>query len=963
MKKNLALFLATIMIFGCMLGLAPAADASLAVTDTVECYEPTITYSNVNYTEDIVLMFAVPAPAAGSVEEGSSVKVIVWDTPSAAYRYKEALTNEAHTARAVELKAEESRVTIGGVEHLVYKYDKLDASKMTDVVYARAVVVDKDGEATAYSDVLDYSIVEYVETAKGGFSTYGAPTVSEDVLELLDSLLVFGSVVQEIAGDGNTYAPNGYLANDELHKIWITPVVAGKTLDRVFGGFFKYEEGGVANVYAPFFDGFEVVAYKDALGNKLEDANTVGYDDAEGFQINAVDADIEITAEYDTVAFKEILTATALGENFVINNIEEGPRGDIDIINKIPVTYSNPFTQIKIGTIVRRLNFSGEACVPKEKNGNTYLNYYHGWRTVPNTDNSGNLAFLITVTNEQPVVSFAYIDAEELKNSGYGDTVGEALTFEFEVGKPHKDAVVNTLGFSLKRDYRQNAFPEGYEATDEIFELFRIKDNKVYILNGASNDTDNGAEVCELPDTGLVKVAVTVFDTGVIKGYYRDENGEMVEACELNLVMTDTFLSNQAKHQANLADENDENNNDLIAFESFANWLSMSRLSPNWYFGYGSDPNANIENATVMINGVETPVKNSDGTFNRMAVRAYAEENYSFLLDNFKFCVGAIYDFESGEEENEKLIKSMTGEDFGEGFAFSNLTDKIGVYDGYPAVISAIGATHGAESDTALNGYRFEKLFRRVWFDGNIGGTKFFQGIKTVADPSNPQNLVLQITSANRNTLDLETIKPEELAKADWGNGGAITIGFELGKPTPNADVTTLPFQLHRRTDENPDAGLSGNKTITVFTIKNNKVYLCKFGANAADETKLICEIPDTGFVKFAIEINDNGLIKAYSQDESGAMVCVCELNVSTHTALGTEDFASWMNYVITPRWGVGENSDAATIQAATVEIDGAQVPVYADGAYNEAALQLYMEQNHSFLLDNYKIVAGAIYE
>ena len=58
MKKNFALILALVMLVVCVLGIMPMADGADG-----ESYKPTIAYSNVNYTEDLVLMFAVPAPA------------------------------------------------------------------------------------------------------------------------------------------------------------------------------------------------------------------------------------------------------------------------------------------------------------------------------------------------------------------------------------------------------------------------------------------------------------------------------------------------------------------------------------------------------------------------------------------------------------------------------------------------------------------------------------------------------------------------------------------------------------------------------------------------------------------------------------------------------------------------------------------------------------------------------------
>ena len=47
---------------------------------------------------------------------------------------------------------------------------------------------------------------------------------------------------------------------------------------------------------------------------------------------------------------------------------------------------------------------------------------------------------------------------------------------------------------------------------------------------------------------------------------------------------------------------------------------------------------------TIEIDGVDTPIKNSDGTFNMDAVKALAERDYSFLIDDFRLVMGFVYD-------------------------------------------------------------------------------------------------------------------------------------------------------------------------------------------------------------------------------------------------------------------------------------------------------------------------------
>ena len=941
MKKNFALFLALVMIASCFFSIAPAADATAGGGASSESYEPSIAYANVNYSEDLILMFAVPA--SNSLEEGSSVKVVVWDAPSAAYSYKDALTTETALASATALKAEENKATIGGVEHLVFKYKLPDPKNMTDVIYARPVVVNGDDKATAYGDVLDYSVVEYIQTAKGAFSAYGAPAiVNEEVLALLDSILDFGALMQTFRGEDETHIPNGFLANDELHKIWITPVVNGKPLDKVFGGFFKYEEDAYATLYAPFFDGFRPAVYKDSTGAVITDANPADYDEAYGFQVDAVDGDIEVTVEYELSAIRE-LNAADFGEGFHVNNAESSFKGDPEKITALGSTY-NTVGEVYLKSDVR-VNFSGKAL----ESGSIY----GGFSTVK--DDSGNLSLLVTATT-MPVMDFSQpLTIADYNAYGYGDTVDEAITMEVELGRPSPDSNV-TVSYFFLQNVSSWAKSEGHGTTQTRIYLLGVTNNNVL--------TDNGTKVCELPETGTVKVGLTISSEGVIKYYYSNADGDMIagpvwdmrEEAKYNYSMPLEYKDKHAKYLASLEDEDPANDENYLPYANFANFLTMNSLNCSWTFGRKIAAST-FDEGQVEINGQMVPVKNENG-YNIEAVQKYAEQTCSVLLRSWKIYVGDVYKpiQEQEVEEKDNVIKSMSGEDFGPGFAFSNLTSKIGVYDGFPAVIQGIGATHDPASP--LNSYRFEHLFRRAWFDGNIGGAKFFQGFKTVADPQNPGNLVLQITSANQNTLDLETIKPEALANNGWGADGAITLELEIGKPNPNISVNTRVFQIHRRTDENPDAAFKGNSQFDLFKVVNDEILF--YG----ESDTVIGEVPDTGFVKIAFVISGSGVIKAYCSDASGAMVYAGEKDFSQLAMFASEDFASWMNHVITPRWYVGSGlGDAATIQAAIVELNGETVPVYADGAYNEAALQVYMEQNHSFLLDNYKIVAGAIYE
>ena len=109
MKKTLALVLALIMVFGCLFTVVPMAEDAPAADAPAAKYVPEIAYSNVNYAEGLTIMFAVPAPAAGALEDGASVKVVVWDTASSLYSYNESVATDAIAATATSLEAEATK--------------------------------------------------------------------------------------------------------------------------------------------------------------------------------------------------------------------------------------------------------------------------------------------------------------------------------------------------------------------------------------------------------------------------------------------------------------------------------------------------------------------------------------------------------------------------------------------------------------------------------------------------------------------------------------------------------------------------------------------------------------------------------------------------------------------------------------------------------------------------------------
>ena len=324
MKKNLALILALVMLLSTVFAVVPmAAEAEATPPAAASKYEPKISYANINYSDKMYMMFAVPAPA--TLNEGNTVNLLVWNgIASEAYSIKD--------QNAELLSAEADKVTIGEAQYLVYKYGGLTAADMTKIISARPVIVNTWEEtvkveispeekndagevikeavyedqivvhkdAVEYGDLVEYSVLEYVATAKGQF---GGAALADDVVAMLDSMLVFGSLAQKYSG-----SEYEYLADDELSKIWYVPVINGVVGEKVFGGFFK-KGVELATVSAPYVAGYAFTSFIDAEGNALYDIDGLATNGdqmlvaGEGALPLDENGDLVIKANYDLLYF------------------------------------------------------------------------------------------------------------------------------------------------------------------------------------------------------------------------------------------------------------------------------------------------------------------------------------------------------------------------------------------------------------------------------------------------------------------------------------------------------------------------------------------------------------------------------------------------------------------------------------------------------------------------------------
>ena len=605
MKKKISLALVLVMIVGALFGVIPMAEGdSGASAETTGRYVPEIAYANVNYVDSVYMMFAVPVAELG---EGESIELLVWDSriESKAFSYYDIIKTV--------IEPETAKATIGGVEHYVFKYNGLYANDMTKNVCARPVLV-KDGVALSYGKLVEYSVREYVESAKGNI--YGIDGVSdESVIKSLDSMLAFGSLAQKFSSKKYSF-----LADEEVRSIYVTSIVNGIDKGKTFAGFFKYEEGGTATIDAPYIDGTNIEKITDADGNIVEDINEF----IDGYQIEVTDANIELVVYYRNAVARSF-NAEIFGEGMAVNNYDDVVGG-----NNLATKDSNGYT-IHFKDY-GKANLSGVAATIDSYKR---MNYWHSIKTVYDPDDPDNLVFMLTATNK-PALQFANVTPGDFSGIGFGDTIYPAFTFEMSLGAIN--GKMPTTGYYY---FRHRFQAEGTNYAD--LNIFQIVNGEVMLAGGES--------VGKIPETGMRRFAITVDAlTGAIYGYAEDESGAMVQTVSGEVVPQQYYINRANKHLENLADDDPTNDETLAMYENVYTFFTKSaKLEPSWQFGNGANTNAAFENSSIEINGVDAPIlagTDADGNkiFNMEAVKALAERDHSFLLDDFNLVMGYVYE-------------------------------------------------------------------------------------------------------------------------------------------------------------------------------------------------------------------------------------------------------------------------------------------------------------------------------
>ena len=315
-----------------------------------------------------------------------------------------------------------------------------------------------------------------------------------------------------------------------------------------------------------------------------------------------------ITVEYQNVSVRA-LDAAVLGPNYALNNDTGAVSSSFDKTDA-------------------RTNMSGVACSMDKYDR---MNYWHGFRTVPDPENPDDLVLMVTATNA-PALHYNNTTAAIWAGYGFGDTVYPAFTFEIRLG-----AVNGKMPTTGKYYFRNRVQAEGISSYGV--------DLPIYTIEGGEVRLADGTPVGQIPETGMARFAITIDAlTNKIYGYCENAEGEIERTAESDLQLSEGFLTLQQRHADNLADEDPSNDNTFIAFESIFNFFTKSTLEPTWVVGSGAGVNKAFEESEIEIDGVMTKIKNEDGSFNKAAVQALAERDYSFLLDDFKISLGYVYE-------------------------------------------------------------------------------------------------------------------------------------------------------------------------------------------------------------------------------------------------------------------------------------------------------------------------------
>ncbi len=179
MKKTRLLAFSTITFSACLLSGAGICAYSYASAEETTAPTCSIVAETLQLKENVYILYAVDFQDTESTDKTG---LLVWNAPQTSYVYGTADT----------VLTSSQKVDIDNETFDAFKYTKLAAKQMTDVVYASAYV-QRDG-VYYYSDVKKYSVLEYAYNKLG--KTDATPTTDENLKSLLNAMLSYGAAAQ-----------------------------------------------------------------------------------------------------------------------------------------------------------------------------------------------------------------------------------------------------------------------------------------------------------------------------------------------------------------------------------------------------------------------------------------------------------------------------------------------------------------------------------------------------------------------------------------------------------------------------------------------------------------------------------------------------------------------------------------------------------------------------------------------
>lgn len=613
MKRNISLILVLVMLLGVLAAFPVSAEGTTDTTSSAPTYEDAkVAYANVNYTDKLYLKFAVPAYA--DLPATAKIELLLWSNydDGMTFGYGDAEPNSAGAATAIAIAPEDTKANIGGTEHYVFVYNGITLEMMTDVVYARPVITLEDG-SRVYGEMLNYSVVEYVVAAKGGFD--GIAGISDpDHIALLDSLLKFGATAQGYYADGEGYLPCGFLANDELNKIWITPVYDGVAGEKVFGGFFK-AGSELATILPIVADLYQLNGITTAAGEAIEDQS----EDDTGIQVPApASGDLEVIMNLSRkTVFDSTLENADLG--WYYDNKGTNVFNQAKASQRVEIPAASLAGNSGTGPAQGKRNFSSYVVINDPINPDSGAKVLR-WAGMQNS------ALYFSGTNSPIAIRKAV--------SGFGDTLSPVVTLELVIAGYGNDPVT-TANFRIRSDYK-NA-----EGASKQCNLNIMKIDKNVVKIGVAENVYQ--DLCTLSRDHYTKIAITIdFANETIKAYCANEGEEYTKVVDSSLGKPSALATADAV-------VNDGGEKVNKGYTSLLDWFLNAQSKIEWYGGNASGGITESElkalKADMDGDGVgETPLSN-DGTLDNINEAAYAkwfEDNRSMLVKDARMFVGEI---------------------------------------------------------------------------------------------------------------------------------------------------------------------------------------------------------------------------------------------------------------------------------------------------------------------------------